>query len=76
VADHLRDSLYRLGFDEVSMWRLRKQVVVLAKQVVQLAGDLGLSPSARARIGVAEVRVIGSPSSLMERAEAGTRTII
>jgi phage terminase small subunit len=72
----LQDSLHRRGFDGVTMWRERKQMMDLAKQVVRLAGDLGLSAAARAQLGVAELRVADGPANLLERGSvAGVRTI-
>jgi phage terminase small subunit len=72
----LRDSLYRRGFDEVTLWRIRKQVQDLAKQVSQLAGDLGLSPASRAQLGVAEVSVSEGFLNLMNRSSVfGSRTV-
>ena len=48
-------------------WRLRKQVVDADKRVTVLGSSLGLSPSARAELGVAEVRIAQGVADLMER---------
>ena len=71
----LRESIHRRGFDDETMWRSRKQLIDLARQVHQLAGSLGLSPSARAQLGVAEVPVSGHLEHLMERGPGTAPTI-
>lgn len=63
----LRDSLHRQGFDDVTMWRQRKQVIDFGNRVTRLAASLGLSPAARAQLRVAEVRIADSGPGLMER---------
>lgn len=71
----LLDTLQQNANDP-TIWRIRKQVFDARNQVRQLATDLGLSPSARAVLGVAEVRISQALNSILERQPvAAVRTL-
>jgi len=58
----LRTRLYKAMTDPdhqsaTPTWRLRKQVMELGKELLVRAGEFGLTPAARASLGVAEVRI-------------------
>jgi hypothetical protein len=48
-------------------WRLRNQVTDARKAIAFFARELGLSPSARAELGVAEVKLRDAAMDLMDR---------
>lgn len=54
----------RRDSDAPDPWRLRKQVGEAADRVMKYAHMIGLSPSARAELGVAEVRIAEGVASL------------
>ena len=82
VDDHalLRQEFVRTiaaqGEQAPGLWRMRKQVFEARLQVRLLGNDLGLSPTGRAELGVAEVRVADALAGLMERAPVGARPTI
>jgi phage terminase small subunit len=53
-------------------WRLRNQVTDARKAIAFFARELGLSPSARAELGVAEVKRRDAALDLMDRASSVT----
>jgi phage terminase small subunit len=57
---------------EVQRWRLRKQVQDSHLLLDRLAASIGLTPSARAALGVAEGRIHEGMADLMDRSETIT----
>ena len=53
-------------------WRLRNQVTDARKAIAFFARELGLSPSARAELGVAEVKLREATADLMDRSSSVT----
>lgn len=53
--------------DNSRAWRMRKQLQDSHHLLRQLGADLGLSPSSRAELGVAEVRMATGMADLMQR---------
>jgi phage terminase small subunit len=53
-------------------WRLRNQVTDARKAIAFFARELGLSPSARAELGVAEVKIQAAVVALTDRSDSVT----
>jgi hypothetical protein len=53
--------------DDRGTWRLRSQVTEARKALAVFARELGLSPSGRAELGVAEVKIQAAVEALTDR---------